>query len=317
MRALLAHKTGDPSVLVVEEQPDVPLGVEDIEIDIISAGLNRIDLSVRAGYLIDAGLLRASDTYHFGWDVSGRIRAIGRQVHGFAPGDYVVGLRDLLSSPGTHADRVTLHKSAVAPAPNSIDAVRAGALPLALITAYGALRTSDLEAGRTLLVTGAAGPVGSGVVEMAVARGLQVIAHARDDDNDRLTSYGAEAVASEEGGLATAVRAIVPGGVDAVIDAASLGIQAHEALTAGGMFVSLVRPMAPPPLRGTTVVVHEAHADGARLRELVAAVDAGKLHPPTVAAQYPLSEAAKAHDRLAAGGVRGRIVLVPGLESGT
>ena len=91
------------------------------------------------------------------------------------------------------------------------------------------------------------------------------------------------------------------------IDAAVAGITGHEALRGGGTFVA---PFAPPRLRATRVVVQEAWADGGRLTELAALVDAGPLSLP-VADFLPLAEVGRAHERLAAGGVRGRLVLVP------
>ena len=110
--------------------------------------------------------------------------------------------------------------------------------------------------------------------------------------------------------LAQPVRELVPGGVDAVIDAAVLGITAHEALRGGGRFVALVRPFAPPPIRGTEVVVQEVFADGARLTELAALVDAGRL-TLRVADTLPLAEAATAHERFSHDRPRGRLVLIP------
>ena len=109
---------------------------------------------------------------------------------------------------------------------------------------------------------------------------------------------------------AAAVRSVVPGGVDAVIDAAVLGVPAHEALRGGGTFVALVAPFAPPPLRATRVVVAEAAADGGRLTELSALVDAGHL-TLRVAGTLPLEAIAEAHERVAAGGLSGRVVLLP------
>ena len=108
-----------------------------------------------------------------------------------------------------------------------------------------------------------------------------------------------------------------------MIDAAVVGIEAHGALRDGGTFVALVRPFAPPPIRGTRVVVHEVQADGARLTELAALVDFGVL-TPRVAASVPLADTAEgansalreAHARLDAGGVPGRLVLVPCGASG-
>lgn len=107
-----------------------------------------------------------------------------------------------------------------------------------------------------------------------------------------------------------AVRRLVPGGVDAVIDTAVVGVPAHEALRGGGTFVALVAPFAPPPLRATRVLVAEVFADGARLTELSALVDAGQL-TLRVAETMPLADLAKAHELLTAGGIRGRSSCCP------
>ena len=98
--------------------------------------------------------------------------------------------------------------------------------------------------------------------------------------------------------------------MDAVIDAAVAGISAHDALRGGGTFVALVAPFAPPPIRATRVVVQEVFADGARLAELSALVDAGRL-TLRVARVFPLEQAAAAHELVERGGVRGRVVLEP------
>jgi NADPH:quinone reductase len=104
---------------------------------------------------------------------------------------------------------------------------------------------------------------------------------------------------------------LIPDGVDAVVDAAVVGIAAHDALRGGGTFVSLVAPFAPPPIRGTRVVVQEVHADGAELARVAALATAGHL-TPRVAECFELADVVEAHRRLEAGGVRGRIVLVAG-----
>ena len=106
------------------------------------------------------------------------------------------------------------------------------------------------------------------------------------------------------------MRAVTPGGVDAVVDAAVAGITAHEALRGGGVLVARVAPFAPPALRATRVVAQEVHADGPRLTELSALVSAGVLTLPAVET-VPLAGVAGAHERLAAGGLRRRLGLVP------
>lgn len=205
---------------------------------------------------------------------------------------------------------MVLDEAAVAPAPATATPAEAASLPLAGLTADRALSLSGVRAGQSLLVTGAAGAVGSIVVELAARRGTRVVAVAAEADEELVRGLGAAEFVARSEPLAATVRRVVPGGVDAVVDPAVLGIPAHEALRGGGTFVALVRPFAPLPLRGTHVTVVEAAADGARLAELSALVDAGLLKL-RVAATLPLTEAAAAHERVAKGGLDGKVVLVP------
>lgn len=310
MKTLIARDFGSRSVLELVDDQIPAIGSHEVLIKVGAAALNRIDLSVRAGYLVDAGLVAPADRYFFGWDVAGTVEAIGAEVTLFRVGEPVIGLRDILSARGTHAEFVALTESAVAHAPSSIDTVSAAALPLALLTADGALRATELEAGASLLVTGAGGVIGRLVIQLAAMRGITTIAHGRTSDLPELQSTHATVATDTNGSLASVARAHHPDGVDAVIDCATLAIRAHDALRPEGRFVSLVRPFSPPPLRGTTVVVHETHADGASLGELAALVDTHGIGVK-VADTYPLQEAAAAHEHLAGGGVRGRLVLVP------
>lgn len=140
-------------------------------------------------------------------------------------------------------------------------------------------------------------------------RGLRVIAAAGDDDEKLVRGLGAAAFVPRSADLAPAVRDLVPGGVDAVFDAAVLGYPAMDAVRAGGSFAAFTEP-GPVPVRGTRVVPVAIHADGAALAGLSALAGAGKL-TLRVAGTYPLADAALAHQRLRAGGIRGRLVLIP------
>lgn len=310
MRSLVVKSFGGPEVIEIVDSPLPDPGPHQVRIRVAASSVNPIDLSTRAGRLVDAGLMVAGPQVGLGWDVAGRVDAVGDRVRGVAPGDHVVGLRNLLFAPGAHADHVVLDESAVAPAPVSVPLDEAATLPLNALTADRALDLAGLAPGGTLLVTGAAGGVGGFVLELAALRGLRTVALARPGDEDTVTDLGASEVVTNADGLGLAVRDVVPGGVDAVIDAAVLGIAAHDGLRDSGTFVALVAPFAPPPIRGTRVVVQEVVADGARLTELSALVDAGRL-TLRVAARFPFVEASDAHRALEAGGVRGRVVLVP------
>jgi NADPH:quinone reductase len=310
MHAVLARRPGGPEVLEVAELPVPVPGPGQVRLRVAAAAVNPIDLSARSGRLTDGGLMRLDHDIPLGWDVAGRVDAVGDGVTRFGLGDDVVGLRDLLVAGGTHADQVVLDEGAVAPAPRRVDPVAAATLPLNALTADRSLALAGVGAGGTVLVTGAAGGVGGLVLQLAAMRAVRTVASVRPRDVDTARRLGATHVVTDTTDLAREVRGIVPGGVDAVIDAAVLGIEAHGALRSGGTFVALVRPFAPPPIRATTVLVQEVAADGARLTELAALVDFGVLDLP-VAEIVPFHDAGRAHELVEAGGRRGRIVLVP------
>ncbi|MEV6596223.1 NADP-dependent oxidoreductase [Actinoplanes sp. NPDC051346] len=310
MQAVIVRRFGGPEVLEIADVPPPRPGPGQVLIRVAAAAVNRIDLSTRAGRITEAGLLAPAPTVALGWDVAGEVAATGPGVTRFTTGDRVIGLRDLLSAAGTQAEQVVLDESAVARAPAGIDDAEAATLPLAGLTADRSLELAGLQRGQTLLVTGAAGMVGGIALQLAALRGIRTVAAADAADEPLLRRLGADHVVPRTDRLGAAVRDLVPGGVDAVIDAAVVGIGAHEALRGGGVFVALVAPFAPPPLRGTRVVVQEVFADGARLAELAELAEAGQL-TLRVAETLPLARVAEAHERMAAGGLRGRLVLVP------
>ena len=98
--------------------------------------------------------------------------------------------------------------------------------------------------------------------------------------------------------------------MDGALDAAVVGVAALDAVRDKGSFVAVSAGAAPMPLRGTRVHNVWIRTDGPQLAELAALVHAGRL-TPRVAATLPLEEVAAAHQRVAAGGLRGRIVLRP------
>jgi NADPH2:quinone reductase len=270
-----------------------------------------VDLATRSGALTEAGLLAVRDVIGMGWDVAGIVDEVGAGVIGLARGDRVIGLSDRLDVPlGPQADQVVLDADAVTPAPAGGSAAAAATLPLNGLTAVQALDGLALDEGETLLVTGAAGAVGGFAVELAAARGLRVVAVAGAEDEPLVRRLGAELFVPRTARLGEAVRALVPGGVDGVLDAAVAGAAAHDAVRSGGVFAAIVAGGAPTPLRGTRVFAQWIHADGARLADLVGLAEAGSL-TLRVAGTLPLDQVAAAHERLAQGGLRGRVVLVP------
>ena len=187
---------------------------------------------------------------------------------------------------------VTLPASQVAAAPANLDWTEAATLPLAGLTAQQALDLLDLAPGSTLLVNGARGAVGRFAAELAVARGLAVLSPQRGEEP-------------------------VPASVDAALDVVG-GPRARAAFAAvrdGGSYVTTVPEFWVPggqftADRGIEPRIVRAEPDGRALDGLARAAEAGQL-TAAVAKTFALTDAADALDLLQAGGVRGKVVLVP------
>jgi NADPH:quinone reductase-like Zn-dependent oxidoreductase len=311
MKAVVIRRFGGPEVLEIADVP-VPQPAEgQVRIRVQAAAVNPVDVATRAGWLAEHGLMAASGDIGIGWDLAGVIDATGYGVDRFTAGDPVIGMRDLLTAPiGAQAEQVVLDSDAVAPAPRSVPAAAAATLPLNGLIAAQALDLLALRPGQWLLVTGAAGALGGFALELATLRGLRTVAVAGTGDENLVRGLGADQFVARTHDLGNAVRRVLPGGVDGTLDAALVGMPALDAVRDGGSFVAVAAGAAPTPLRGTRVHNVWIRTDAPRLAELAALADAGRL-TPRVAATLPLEQVATAHERLAAGGIRGRIVLQP------
>jgi NADPH:quinone reductase-like Zn-dependent oxidoreductase len=311
MNAIFIRTPGGPEALEVLDVPVPEPGSGQLRIRMQAAAVNPVDVATRSGQLIKLGLVSPRERLAIGWDIAGVVDALGPDVRGFSIGEAVIGLRDRLSAPiGAQAEFVVLDVEAVARAPQSVTPVEAATLPLNALTAAQALDLVDLRVGETILVTGAAGAVGGFAVQLAVVRGLRVVATASARDAGLVRELGAEVFVPRTPALGDAVRAQVPGGVDGAIDAAVIGADALDAVRSGGSFVAVVAGAAPTPLRGTRVENVWIRADAGQLADQVALVDAGRL-TLRVGDTVRLTDARHAHERLAGEKLRGRLVLVP------
>ncbi|WP_433712980.1 NADP-dependent oxidoreductase [Nocardia sp. CA-084685] len=308
MRAVVVRRPGPEAVAEIIEVPTPEPGPGSVRVKVAAATVNPVDLMVRNG-VGGTAFAAPRDQWGIGWDVAGVIDAVGSGVD-FTVGQQVIGISDRLDiSLAAQADYVVLEAQNIAPAPTSVPATAAATIPLNGLTALQALAALDLTPADSLLITGAAGAVGGYAVELAAARGIRVIAVASAADESTVRAFGATDFIPREANLPDAVRALIPGGVDAALDAAALGPETLAAVRARGRFVSVSVPATPIPLRGTKVTTVLVHADRTQLDELVALVDKGQL-TLRVAQTYPLDAVADAQQRLAAGGLRGRLVLI-------
>lgn len=260
--------------------------------------------------IVNAGATQPRGQYGLGAEFAGTVDAIGVDVSGFVLGDEVIGTQERLDvTIGAQAEFIVVDTFALAPAPAGKTMVEAACLPLPATTADQALDTLALKPGQWLLVTGAAGAVGGFAVELAVLRGLRVIAQAAVADEELVRGFGAELFIPRDEHLADTVRSLIPGGADGALDAANLMVAADDAVRHGGAFVSLLNS-APASRREVRTYNVGWHSDPNRLAKLSALAGQNRL-TLRVASTYSFDDAEEAHKAQAAGGNRGRIILVP------
>ncbi|MET9734979.1 NADP-dependent oxidoreductase [Streptomyces sp. NPDC006458] len=295
MRAAVVTEFGGPEAVRVVDAAAPEPGARQVRIKVVAAALNPVDAGVRAGVFGGAGA-----RIGLGWDVAGTVDAVG-VASAWNVGDEVVALVYGTAKPlGTHAEYVVVDADAVAKAPGSVDAVHAATLPLNALTAAQALDLLGLRPGQSLLVTGAAGAVGGYAVQLAAHQGFAVTGLARAGDEELVRSLGASDFVTDG----------VAGGFDAVLDTAVLGEPALAWVRDEGAYAGVIPQAQPASVRGVRTAAVEVGADGARLAELAQLLDEGVLST-RVAEVFALDDVVKAHARLAEGGVRGRLVLVP------
>ena len=291
------------------QRPDPQPGPGQVRVRVRAATVNPVDWLVAGGVL-------ASMTGHLpfplvlGWDAVGDVDAVGAGA-GIPVGATVAALSPWFDrGVGTFADTVVLDATAVAPLPEGADPVEAATVPLNGLTARQALDLVAPRPGQRLLVTGASGGVGGFAVQLAAARGASVVAVASYGDEDRVRGLGATDVLPRGDDPVAAVRRLLPDGVDAVLDAVPVGPHLIGAVRDGGTFVTVLDPAIPVVERGIRVDKVSVRPDAGQLGELLAALAAGRLRT-AVAHRLPLDEAGKALVLAAAGGLRGKVVLLP------
>jgi len=211
---------------------------------------------------------------------------------------------------GGYAEHIVVPAASVVLAPAGVDFPAASTLLLNGLTARLALDALALTTGQTLAVTGAAGAVGGYVIQLAKADGLKVIADASRSDQTLVRSLGADYILERGDTFAERVRSIVPEGVPGLIDGAFLTNLALPAIADGGA-IAVTRAWDGPTERHITLHRIQSFAfatNTALLDQLVRQVEQGIL-TLRVADVLPADQAADAHRRLEAGGVRGRLVL--------
>jgi NADPH:quinone reductase len=323
--AIVMRQYGGPEVLRLEMVSVPSLQPDEIRIRAIAAAVNHSDLEIRAG---NWPIFKADPfPYTPGLEVVGQVVEVGANVSDVSVGDQVITMMQGLGGvrpqrPGGYAEYVTVGSGVVAVFPKDLDPLGMAALGLASVTAFGALgRIGDLK-GRRIVVTGAAGGVGSAAVGIAKAQGAEVIGVVSNTAQEQYVhSLGAsKAVVSQD----LAASALAPGTVDGVLDTvAGKSFGAYVAALRAGGVLSLVGAVggsnvsfdAYQLLEVTLTGYASDTLNGPALRSAITAISGwlsrGALRPPDRTV-FPLEEAAAAHSKLEQRLAHGRVLLVPG-----
>ena len=300
MRALQFDEYGGPDVLRWAEAPEPHPGPGEVRIAVKAASVNPIDWKILHGDM--SGGKPMTGTGYLGNDAAGVVDEVGEGVTGVSVGDEVFG-----RGRHTQAEYAVLNAWAVKQPP--VDWAVAAAVGVAGETSERALRLLDAKPGETLFIDGGAGGVGAVAVQMALARGIRVIASAGEGNQDYLREIGAIPVLYGEG-VADRVREAAGGKVDKVFD------------VAGKTSVEELIGLVSEPSRVLTIANFSAGEAGAQVtggggdskpfdafREVADLLAQNKL---VVKVQtFPFERAAEAYRISESGHVRGKLVLVP------
>lgn len=292
---------GDADVQRWFDVPDPIAGPRQLLIRVRAAGINPADIKVRNGSRPDV-----PETFPMalGREAAGTVLAIGAGVTGFAVGEEVFGAT--AAGTGALAEQVLLTADSTAHRPDAVAADVAASIPVSLGTARDILDDLGLPVGATLLVIGAGGGVGTGLVRMAPSHGITVVGVASPAKAELLEHSGAVAIASGPGWPARAADELA-GPVDALVDlVGEAELEAGLALVRpGGRTISLAAPAAAARHGGTGITRRRTSEVFAAVAEDIAA---GTLHP-VVSRRFGFEEADRAVAAVEDGHATGNIVV--------
>lgn len=306
--AVIYTGQGGYEVIEVRERAVRPPGAGEVRITVAAAAVNPTDILLR-----DPGMPGLSYPVTPGMDAAGVVEAVGPGVSRLRVGDEVMAaIMPRRPEGGAQARHVIAPAASVVAIPEGAGLAEASTLPMNGLTALQALELAALPPGRTLAVSGGAGLLAHYAIAAAKRQGLTVVADARHDEVDLVRGYGADIVVRRSSDFAGAVRETSLGGADALLDTALLGEPAFGAIRDGGVYL---------PVRGWSgsegqrkirirpVFVVQALNRTDWLQTLREMVTSGEIRL-RVAAEYPPEQTVEAQRLLAAGGVRGRPVIV-------
>jgi NADPH:quinone reductase-like Zn-dependent oxidoreductase len=272
MKAIVVtDQAAGPAGMTLTERPEPPAAINDVVVRIHAAGFVSTELEWPSTWADRAGRDRTPSIP--GHELAGVVSALGYGTTGLSVGQRVFGLADWHRD-GTLAEYVAIEARNLAPLPGDVDFAVGASLPISGLTAWqGLFQHGRLEAGQSVLAHGAAGAVGTMVVQLAREVGAHVIGTGRLADREKVLDFGAQEFLDLENDALEAV-----GGVDLVFDVfgGDIGKRSAGLVRAGGMLVTVAGPPEARPADGLAVdfvVVSER----AQLGEIARRVRDGRL----------------------------------------
>jgi len=302
--------------LVWAERPDPTAGPGEVVVAVRAAGVNGADLLQRKGFYPAPPGWPADIP---GMEFSGTVLAAGPGTERFSVGDLVMAI----CGGGGQAEQVVVPESALMPVPDSVDLVPAGGFPEVFSTAQDALITqARLHAGDRVLISGAAGGVGTAAVQLAHAVGAHVVATVRNPDlHGEVRALGADDVITPDGiadfaPFDVSLELVGAPGVEAVLPHLATGARVVVIGVGAGAKaeVNLLVLMGARATIGGSTLRSRTTEEKAEVARLVEGSSLGLLAEGAVtvpvAATFPMADATAAYERFAAGGKLGKIILV-------
>lgn len=332
---VVVSRHGGPDVLevVAEALPEPRPG--EVRVRTQAAGISAYDLMFRR-----TGLLPGAPRVPFtpGEDVVGVVDALGPGVASLTVGQAVAGTTLSLGVGGGYAEYVCLRERELVPVPPGVDPAEAVCLVINYLTAYSALHlAARVRPGERILVQGAAGGVGTALLDLGRQAGLVMYGTASRHNHEVVAGYGATPIDYRTEPVVGRVRELTQGGVDVVFDPIGgarqlwrsyrtlrhggrlvwFGVAAHKqagsaVIPASLLTLTLLR-LLPDGRRALTSPDFAKDNDWYRhaLARLLVWLADGTLRP-TVADRIPLAEAARAHELMEHGRYAGKVVLLAG-----
>jgi NADPH:quinone reductase-like Zn-dependent oxidoreductase len=311
MHAAAIDRFGGPEVLTMHTLPVPTPKAREVLIEVHTAEVGGWDAEIRDGWS------PSGKPPHFplvlGAGGSGTVVAVGPRVRRFKKGEAVYAFAWDSPKGGFYAEYVVVAAEKAVPVPKALDSKHAGAIPVVALTAIQGIDDAlHVKKDERVIILGASGGVGTLAVQFAKLRGALVLGIASGPDGVALArKLGADAAVDGHGDIAGAVREFAPDGIDAIL--ALVGGEALErcidALRPGGR-LAYPNGIDPEPKhrRGIKTKSYDGTAGAKEFEHLSRAIEAARLRVP-IAAEFPLADAARAHERLAQGHILGKIVL--------